>query len=54
MPLHLPNKKILSVDIGGSLAKAAFYIPMSHIKLLEEKKCLQEMAKDTSTSKSNH
>ena len=22
-----PNKKILAVDIGGSLAKAAFYVP---------------------------
>jgi hypothetical protein len=27
LPHHLPNRKILSVDIGGTLAKAAFYIP---------------------------
>lgn len=27
LPTHLPNRKILSVDIGGSLAKVAFYIP---------------------------
>jgi len=27
LPALMPNKKILSVDIGGSLAKTAFYVP---------------------------
>ena len=27
LPHQLPNRKILSVDIGGTLAKAAFYVP---------------------------
>jgi hypothetical protein len=27
LPALMPNKKILSVDIGGSLAKTAFFIP---------------------------
>lgn len=26
-PTQFPAKKILSIDIGGTLAKAAFYIP---------------------------
>jgi hypothetical protein len=28
LPKRLPNKKIISIDIGGTLAKTAFYIPM--------------------------
>jgi len=27
LPSKLPNRKILSVDIGGTLTKTAFYIP---------------------------
>jgi pantothenate kinase len=27
LPAHLPARKILSVDIGGTLAKVAFYVP---------------------------
>ena len=27
LPQIFPNKKILSIDIGGTLAKAAYYIP---------------------------
>ena len=27
LPLSFPQKKILAVDIGGTLAKTAFYIP---------------------------
>jgi len=27
LPAKFPNKKILSIDIGGTLAKAAFYLP---------------------------
>ena len=29
LPAVMPSKKILSVDIGGSLAKTAFYVPKS-------------------------
>ena len=28
LPKKLPNKKIISIDIGGTLAKTAFYIPL--------------------------
>jgi hypothetical protein len=28
LPHKFPNKKILSIDIGGTLAKAAFYVPI--------------------------
>jgi hypothetical protein len=31
LPVKMPNKKILSVDIGGTLAKTAFYIPKQDI-----------------------
>jgi hypothetical protein len=27
LPVIMPNRKILAIDIGGSLAKTAFYIP---------------------------
>ena len=27
LPAVMPSKKILSVDIGGTLAKTAFYVP---------------------------
>ena len=27
LPSVMPSKKILSVDIGGTLAKAAFFVP---------------------------
>jgi hypothetical protein len=27
LPKKLPNRKIISIDIGGTLAKTAFYIP---------------------------
>lgn len=27
MPISFPQKKILAVDIGGTLAKTAFYVP---------------------------
>jgi hypothetical protein len=27
LPSALPQRKILSVDIGGTLTKAAFYVP---------------------------
>jgi hypothetical protein len=35
-PSNLPNKKILSIDIGGTLAKTAFYFPNDHLVHLEK------------------
>lgn len=32
-PEQFPKKKILSLDIGGTLAKTAFYIPSDDPKL---------------------
>lgn len=34
IPTHMPKHKILSVDIGGTLAKMAFYVPKGH-KILQ-------------------
>jgi hypothetical protein len=43
-PSKLPNKKILSVDIGGTLAKTAFYIPRddSNHKVIEHHELLSK------------
>jgi len=27
LPTAMPNRKILAIDIGGTLAKTAFYLP---------------------------
>jgi hypothetical protein len=27
LPAIMPNRKILAIDIGGTLAKTAFYLP---------------------------
>ena len=36
LPQNLPNKKILSIDIGGTLAKAAFFLPKSEMDELDK------------------
>jgi len=36
LPKKFPNKKILSVDIGGTLAKAAFYVPQESLAQYKE------------------
>jgi hypothetical protein len=33
LPSIFPRKKILSIDIGGTLAKVAFYLPKDDVKL---------------------
>lgn len=38
LPQFFPAKKILAVDIGGSLAKTAFYIPKGDPVRLDEEK----------------
>ena len=35
LPKVFPNRKIVSIDIGGTLAKTAFYVPNSHKELLK-------------------
>ena len=37
MPEIMPAKKILAIDIGGTLAKAAFYMPGEHRQKLDQK-----------------
>ena len=37
LPAMMPNKKILSVDIGGSLVKTAFFIPKDDVTRLNSK-----------------
>ena len=38
LPTSFPAKKILAVDIGGTLAKTAFYIPKSDPIRLDQDK----------------
>ena len=35
LPAVFPKKKILSIDIGGTLAKMAFYIPKDDPSFIE-------------------
>lgn len=50
MPALLPNKKIVSIDIGGTLAKVAFYIPRGDPKL-RDPVYQEKLTKDTIPSK---
>jgi hypothetical protein len=52
LPVAFPNRRILSIDIGGTLAKAAFYVPKSdpHFK---EPAYHDKLAADTIPSKYN-
>ena len=36
LPKKFPNRKIMSIDIGGTLAKTAFYIPVAYQEELEK------------------
>ena len=51
LPKVFPNRKILSIDIGGTLAKTAFYIPSSHKKRLQEDGRYESMIADSLPSK---
>lgn len=51
LPKKFPDKKILSIDIGGTLAKTAFYVPVSHQDRLECLGKLTTLTKDTIPSK---
>ena len=42
LPSNLPNKKVLSIDIVGSLAKAAFYIPQGLLEMDEKLQAIEQ------------
>mgnify|MGYP006907108380 CR=1 FL=1 len=50
LPKSFPNRRILSVDIGGTLAKTAFYIPKSDPVRADLSK-FETITKDTIPSK---
>ncbi len=50
MPLKFPNKKIMAFDIGGSLAKVAFYLPKAEPQF-QDFKNFELLTKDTIPSK---
>ena len=52
IPKKLPKHKILSIDIGGTLAKTAFYIPLEDQTALEKAGKLESLMDDTIPSKS--
>ncbi|CDW79019.1 UNKNOWN [Stylonychia lemnae] len=52
LPAKFPNKKILSIDIGGNLAKTAFYIPKSDPQF-QDHKSFEILTKDTIPKLSN-
>ena len=52
IPKKLPEHKILSIDIGGTLAKTAFYIPLDHQSALQKEGKLESLMDDTIPSKS--
>lgn len=41
----------MSIDIGGTLAKTAFYVPAEHQKELEKNGRMEALTKDTIPSK---
>lgn len=51
LPKKFPNKKILSIDIGGTLAKTAFYVPSGHQLHLEKLGKLESLTDKTIPSK---
>lgn len=51
LPKKFPNRKIMSIDIGGTLAKTAFYIPVAYQEELEKNGKLEALTKDTIPSK---
>jgi hypothetical protein len=53
LPLQFPNKRILSIDIGGTLAKTAFYIPRSDPQM-EDASFHEVLTKDTIPSNYLH
>ena len=50
MPAILPKKKILSIDIGGTLAKVAFYVPKDDPSF-KEPEFQEKLTKETIPSK---
>jgi len=52
LPQILPNKKMLAIDIGGTLAKAAFYIPKPHLESLSADGKLEALTESSIPRKS--
>jgi hypothetical protein len=50
LPSLFPKKKIISLDIGGTLAKMAFYIPKDD-PAFKEPEYHQKLSKETIPSK---
>ena len=38
LPTMMPKQKILAVDVGGTLAKACFYVPREYQEQLDQSK----------------
>ena len=51
LPSVFPKKKILSIDIGGTLAKVAFYVPKDDHKFKTEPEYHDKLTKQSIPSK---
>lgn len=51
LPNKFPSKRILSIDIGGTLAKTAFFLPRDDPQF-QDLKNVEILTKDTIPSKS--
>ena len=47
LPALFPRKKILSFDIGGTLAKVAFYVPKDDPKFHSDPTYQEKISKDS-------
>ena len=51
LPKRFPSKRILSVDIGGTLAKTAFYVPQGENTSELERENILKITQDAIPSK---
>ena len=54
LPKVFPNRKIVSIDIGGTLAKTAFYVPNSHKETLKQDGRYESLLENSIPSKLKH
>jgi hypothetical protein len=47
LPKKLPSRNIISIDIGGTLAKTAFYVPKHNLINLEKTGKFESLTRDT-------
>ena len=52
LPAVMPQRKILSVDIGGTLAKTVFYLPKTD-PIHKDMEALERITKDSVPCKSH-